>query len=715
MFKRLIFFILLTFIPLSSFADNIDGGRIGGGQLFPAWREDSSSDITRPRIIIMDDNTITDNLDGSLNYSPIPTNPGGSDTHIQFNDNGSFGGDSNLTWNKTTKSLQISTDVGIGNNLTVAGTTTLSGQDADTVLNIDTYSDTAFQLIDAPVFNYRKAYGSEASPEDVVNGAVTGTHNFRGWLSGNWRTGAQIVSSVDGTPLGIYLPAQLDLITYDNAGNSYTMTLDSAGDVSLPNDLSITGKITSAVGIIDSPPADVALYVAGSAGFSGDLTVGETILCGIDAAQDPNNILAIGKDHAGFTRLEINNDNPSGGINMRGYDGSTVTSGFFYSNSLNIFHVGAQETNSDLFLFAGTPTVDYLSGMYMDGSTYNVGLGTRIADYPIHIEGTTASRSALAIQRNSTDSFGCALNLQKGRGALGSLIVIDGDILGIYWGRGWNGSATFLAGASMIMQVDGTPDSSSMPGAIIYKTNPGQTTVTERMRLDPQGNLGINTTLPDAKLDVEGDAIITGDLTVGGTSFLGDEGTANYVKITDSGILSLHGTAKVIRGLDIHISIPKRPVANPPGENTEGGFHTLDFNDGTDESIYIDFHLPHDYADAGLINIHFDYFVDTAPANPANVVWAIEYKKITHGDNFDFGSGTSTVTSTEAITTGTPANDKKIHETNAITLTTTGFTLGDSIYMRFYRDADNGSDSLTGDVRMIGHIHIEYLSDKLGS
>ena len=37
--------------------------------------------------------------------------PGGSNTQIQFNNNGSFGGDANLTWSSSTQSLNI----GLGN------------------------------------------------------------------------------------------------------------------------------------------------------------------------------------------------------------------------------------------------------------------------------------------------------------------------------------------------------------------------------------------------------------------------------------------------------------------------------------------------------------------------------------------------------------------------------------------------------------------------
>lgn len=42
--------------------------------------------------------------------------PGGSDTQVQFNDGGSFGGDSDLTWNKTTNNLALTSTNGIDIN-----------------------------------------------------------------------------------------------------------------------------------------------------------------------------------------------------------------------------------------------------------------------------------------------------------------------------------------------------------------------------------------------------------------------------------------------------------------------------------------------------------------------------------------------------------------------------------------------------------------------
>ena len=52
------------------------------------------------------------------------TSPGGSDTYVQFNDSSAFGGDADLTWNKTTNVLGITGDV----NLSDGGTYTTTLQ-----------------------------------------------------------------------------------------------------------------------------------------------------------------------------------------------------------------------------------------------------------------------------------------------------------------------------------------------------------------------------------------------------------------------------------------------------------------------------------------------------------------------------------------------------------------------------------------------------------
>lgn len=203
-------------------------------------------------------------------------------------------------------------------------------------------------------------------------------------------------------------------------------------------------------------------------------------------------------------------------------------------------------------------------------------------------------------------------------------------------------------------------------------------------------------------------------LTTDGTIVLGDGGTTDYTQIAADGEFVQFGAARTVHQFDIDIAVPKRPSANPPAEGTLDGFPTLDFDDGTEESILLSFHINHGYADAEFVRLHLDFLVNTAPANPANVVWSAQYKLVAHGDNFDFTSGTSTVTVVEAITTGTPANDKKVHETSALVFDTTGWVAGNTVYVRLYRNPGHGSDNFVGDVRLHGQIHGEWLADRLG-
>lgn len=60
--------------------------------------------------------TITDTTIAAAGGSP-----GGSDTHVQFNDSSAFGGDAGLTYNKTTDVLSVAAGVSVGGNATAAG------------------------------------------------------------------------------------------------------------------------------------------------------------------------------------------------------------------------------------------------------------------------------------------------------------------------------------------------------------------------------------------------------------------------------------------------------------------------------------------------------------------------------------------------------------------------------------------------------------------
>lgn len=196
----------------------------------------------------------------------------------------------------------------------------------------------------------------------------------------------------------------------------------------------------------------------------------------------------------------------------------------------------------------------------------------------------------------------------------------------------------------------------------------------------------------------------------GGTVIGGDG--ANETLFAADGLMTMTGTARVLKSVDFEPDAIKKGGVGP-ADSTEDGFPIHDYDSTNDESVKIHWEIPHSYASGGEIHIHVEYFVDTAPVSDANVTWGVEYKRQSIGDNLDFDAGTTTVTVIDAITTGTPANDKKIHSSAEIHLTTTGFEPMDVILIRIFRDANAATDNFGSDARVFNY-HLMYLSDKLG-
>lgn len=190
------------------------------------------------------------------------------------------------------------------------------------------------------------------------------------------------------------------------------------------------------------------------------------------------------------------------------------------------------------------------------------------------------------------------------------------------------------------------------------------------------------------------------------------DGDTNYTSIKNTGVQTMVGTARVIINDDVEITVPAKGLASPPDDGEEDNFTTLDFDDGTDEEIFFEYHIRHNYSPGGLIHIHVHFFTDAVPGGADETVeWSLEYKKVSEGEAFDFSSGTSSTTATQVLTSGDTVTE--IYETQALVLTTTDFQPDDHILMRLHRNGGVGNDDYVGDARLF-RIHIEYLSDKLG-
>ena len=122
----------------------------------------------------------------------------------------------------------------------------------------------------------------------------------------------------------------------------------------------------------------------------------------------------------------------------------------------------------------------------------------------VQVEGTSFDTSSLSAIRNTDTTAAPNIVLAKSRGTtVGSnTIVQSGDGVGVLSFQG-NDGTEFVEAARITGLIDGTPGANDMPGALSFSTTAdGAASVTERMRIDSSGNVGIGTTSPSGKLDI---------------------------------------------------------------------------------------------------------------------------------------------------------------------------------------------------------------------
>jgi hypothetical protein len=167
----------------------------------------------------------------------------------------------------------------------------------------------------------------------------------------------------------------------------------------------------------------------------------------------------------------------------------------------------------------GTPTPFSLLHSSLDGGSITSGLSPGTEALILSSNIGTALRIV-----GASDTFNTAPNLvfMRARNSVASPnIVQSGDRIMTILGQGYDGSTRVSAGA-IIIDVDGTPGSSDMPGRIIFSTTPdGSNAPLERVRIDSVGNVGIGTTTPSEKLTVSGNIKLSGNLTSDGDICIG--------------------------------------------------------------------------------------------------------------------------------------------------------------------------------------------------
>jgi hypothetical protein len=195
---------------------------------------------------------------------------------------------------------------------------------------------------------------------------------------------------------------------------------------------------------------------------------------------------------------------------------------------------------------------------------------------------------------------------------------------------------------------------------------------------------------------------------------------SDYAQFDSDGILTLTGTARVWKAMELDPNNVVKPQADYPGITyyQDIGFDAYD--DGNEEQVFFIWHIPPDIViGTASVRGHFGGMVSNE-AGDEYVAMGFEWWKFSDGDTFDV-SGAADGGGAVNLTIVNGEGNYVWHESDTGTVDTTGWAIGDIVVFRFFRDVDDVytggnppfADNYTGDA-LIGMYHLEYLSDKLG-
>jgi len=160
------------------------------------------------------------------------------------------------------------------------------------------------------------------------------------------------------------------------------------------------------------------------------------------------------------------------------------------------------------------------------------------------------------------------------------------------------------------------------------------------------------------------------------------------------------------------LRVPLTGISGPGSSGTAPGFDVFlgavrayAFDPTTDEELLFTSQLPHKWKEGTSIVPHIHWSPEDT--NTGNVVWSLEYTKASI-------NGTFGATTTISVTDAGDGTAYKHQVADFAAISMTGETISTILVCRLFRDADNGSDTYTGDA--FGHeIDFHYEIDQPGS
>ena len=408
--------------------------------------------------------------------------PGGSDTYVQFNDSGNLGGDSGLTYNKTTDALTITGDLAVnGGDITTSAVTA-------TVFDTTATTVTAFR--GATTLTLGATSGTSQIRNDTTIGGdltITGGDLFTSAATSTLMNTTATNLSVGGAATTLTIGAtsgtaairngttRLGTTTAQimtNSGTTNSLTVNPYGSIILaPTTTALSAGGTNANLTITNTNDGVGTVAV----TGGDLVLGTKMTD--EFTTSAVNLIFEGTTYNGFdTTLTVTDPTANRTITLPNLTGTvaltTDLSQFAATSSAQLAGVISDETGSGALVFATsptlvTPTLGAAAATSVTSDAYilsSSGIQAKTASYTLVagdngkiITMNVATANNLTVPASLAVGFNCTI-IQLGAGQ--TTIVASSTTLNSYQGylkiSGQHGSASIVSYTSNVYNVAGS-------------------------------------------------------------------------------------------------------------------------------------------------------------------------------------------------------------------------------------------------------------------